>query len=126
LMNITRLQAEGKWFYFERGGNFFSLAIMGRGICISWKGSMERWLEMTKWRKARKKPVVIEYRDVIATTTDPRGRMAEKILTREGALYGYPDVDVIIKGVEGELYPCKKDIFEKTYEKIDAEGNPRR
>lgn len=26
--------------------------------------------------------------------------------------------DWIIKGVNGEYYPCKPDIFEKTYEKI--------
>ena len=26
--------------------------------------------------------------------------------------------DFIIKGVEGEFYPCKPDIFEKTYEKV--------
>ena len=26
--------------------------------------------------------------------------------------------DWIIKGVKGELYPCKPDIFEETYEKI--------
>ena len=27
--------------------------------------------------------------------------------------------DYIIKGIEGELYPCKPDIFEATYEKAD-------
>lgn len=27
--------------------------------------------------------------------------------------------DWIIKGVNGEFYPCKPDIFEKTYEKAD-------
>jgi len=27
--------------------------------------------------------------------------------------------DYIIKGVAGELYPCKPDIFEKTYEKVE-------
>lgn len=27
--------------------------------------------------------------------------------------------DYLIKGVNGELYPCKKDIFEKTYEKVE-------
>ena len=27
--------------------------------------------------------------------------------------------DFIIKGVQGELYPCKPDIFEATYEKVD-------
>lgn len=26
--------------------------------------------------------------------------------------------DYIIKGVNGEFYPCKPDIFEKTYEKV--------
>ena len=27
--------------------------------------------------------------------------------------------DWIIKGVKGELYPCKPDIFEATYESVD-------
>jgi len=27
--------------------------------------------------------------------------------------------DWIIKGIKGELYPCKPDIFEKTYEKVE-------
>lgn len=27
--------------------------------------------------------------------------------------------DYIIKGVNGELYPCKPDIFEMTYESVD-------
>lgn len=29
--------------------------------------------------------------------------------------------DWIIKGVHGEVYPCKPDIFEKTYEKVAEE-----
>lgn len=29
--------------------------------------------------------------------------------------------DYIIKGVNGEFYPCKPDIFDKTYEKFDEE-----
>ena len=29
--------------------------------------------------------------------------------------------DYIIKGVNGEFYPCKPDIFEKTYEKVEEE-----
>lgn len=28
------------------------------------------------------------------------------------------DGDFIIKGVNGEFYPCKSDIFEKTYEEV--------
>lgn len=27
--------------------------------------------------------------------------------------------DYVIKGVEGEYYPCRQDIFEKTYDKVD-------
>jgi hypothetical protein len=27
--------------------------------------------------------------------------------------------DFIIKGVKGEFYPCKPDIFEATYERIN-------
>lgn len=27
--------------------------------------------------------------------------------------------DMIIKGVNGEFYPCKPDIFAKTYEKVE-------
>ena len=27
--------------------------------------------------------------------------------------------DYIIKGIQGELYPCKADIFDATYEKVE-------
>jgi len=30
--------------------------------------------------------------------------------------------DYIIKGISGEVYPCKPDVFENTYEKIKEEG----
>lgn len=29
--------------------------------------------------------------------------------------------DWIIQGINGELYPCKPDIFEKTYEALETE-----
>ena len=29
--------------------------------------------------------------------------------------------DWIIKGVKGEFYPCKPDIFEETYEKVEED-----
>lgn len=29
------------------------------------------------------------------------------------------DGDYIIKGIKGEFYPCKKDIFEETYEEAE-------
>jgi len=41
-----------------------------------------------------------------------------KISTLEGKMTA-SDGDWIIKGVSGEFYPCKPDIFEKAYEKVD-------
>jgi len=29
--------------------------------------------------------------------------------------------DYVIRGVNGEFYPCKPDIFEKTYERVEEE-----
>lgn len=39
------------------------------------------------------------------------------IHTLEGKMYSSIG-DYIIKGVNGEFYPCKPDIFEKTYDAI--------
>lgn len=44
-----------------------------------------------------------------------------KIHTLEGVM-GASKGDYIIRGVNGEFYPCKPDIFEKTYEPV--EGGP--
>ncbi|MEK3933670.1 hypothetical protein MKY55_29200, partial [Bacillus sp. FSL R7-0642] len=41
-----------------------------------------------------------------------------EIKTLEGVMIGKGG-DYIIKGVNGEIYPCKADIFEKTYEAVD-------
>ena len=40
------------------------------------------------------------------------------IKTLEGEMKAMPG-DYIIKGVNGEFYPCKPDIFAKTYEEAD-------
>lgn len=40
------------------------------------------------------------------------------IYTLEGQMVAHPG-DWIIKGVKGELYPCKPDIFEATYEPVE-------
>jgi hypothetical protein len=39
------------------------------------------------------------------------------IQTLEGKLY-ISQTDFILTGVKGERYPCKKDIFEATYEPV--------
>lgn len=58
--------------------------------------------------KFRKKPVIVE-----AYQTD----VELTVQTLEGPLLARPG-DWIITGVNGEQYPCKPDIFEKTYEMV--------
>lgn len=40
------------------------------------------------------------------------------IRTLEGEMHANPG-DFIIKGIKGEIYPCRPDIFEVTYEKAE-------
>ena len=40
------------------------------------------------------------------------------IRTLEGDMYAHIG-DYIVKGIKGEFYPCKKDIFEESYTKLD-------
>lgn len=40
------------------------------------------------------------------------------IFTLEGEMLAGPG-DWIIKGVQGKFYPCKPDIFDQTYERVD-------
>lgn len=66
---------------------------------------------MNKTYKFVKKPIVIE-----AYQTD-----CEMIVqTMEGPLRAAPG-DWIITGVKGEKYPCKPDVFEKTYAPVDKD-----
>lgn len=85
--------------------------------------------------KFRKKPVVIDAAQIgpgiaralpswLADAMDEGavhvyGDGRAQIATLEGNMSA--DIgDWIIKGVKGELYPCKPAIFEATYEPVDA------
>lgn len=50
------------------------------------------------------------------TENNPSGSYLQ-IKTLEGVMTAIVG-DWIIKGVNGEFYPCKPDIFEKTYERV--------
>ena len=85
--------------------------------------------------KYRKKPVVIEAiqytglnvheiagfigTGIFEKETFAKGKFVKQfeIQTLEGPHMATAG-DYIIKGVNGEFYPCKPDIFEKTYEKV--------
>lgn len=88
--------------------------------------------------KYRKKPVIIEAiqfednsdriieihefmgGDTIRVNYEDKDNPYLKIETLEGIMKASVG-DYIIKGVNGEFYPCKPDIFEKTYERVTDE-----
>ena len=87
--------------------------------------------------QAQKKPVVIDFIEINVNTTPEEikswvesfnqkfedyfddNRNTLKVKTLEGTSYDVTTSDVIIRGVQGEYYPCKKDIFEETYKTIE-------
>jgi len=74
--------------------------------------------------KYRKKPVVIEatqwfkHGDHPMVQSNSPDSKTGWIATLEGGYIVSPG-DYIIKGVKGEHYPCKPDIFHATYEKVE-------
>ncbi|MDF9798667.1 hypothetical protein OKW21_003930 [Catalinimonas alkaloidigena] len=86
--------------------------------------------------KYRKKPVTIDAIQWNETDTQYKGVKAWcesfgdrfedhfitddgfKVNTLEGSSYSISPGDYIIRGVKGEYYPCKADIFAETYEAI--------
>ena len=84
-------------------------------------------------KKARKKPVVVEFIQFNGTNaTEIEHWMGQRlnqeyhstgerylfIPTLEGEMRANP-YDYIIKGVNGEFYPCKPFIFEKRYDVVE-------
>lgn len=79
--------------------------------------------------KYKKKPIVIEAMqwndfnlDEVLRFLGVNGTLKSRdtilIDTLEGLMKASIG-DFIIKGVNGEFYPCKPNIFEKTYEKVE-------
>jgi len=80
----------------------------------------------------RKKPVIIEamhytgqnVAQIIAWVGSPSREISEyltgelEIKTLEGNMKAN-EGDWIIRGIKGELYPCKPDIFDETYELVE-------
>ncbi len=81
--------------------------------------------------KVRKKPVVVDAWLIKGSEAD--GELAQAVIdglirycedgsvliaTLEGTMQGFVG-DYIIRGVNGEFYPCKPGIFAKTYESVE-------
>lgn len=71
------------------------------------------------WKLATKRPVDVEYR---GPYTDP-----DVVDTLEGDFeVGQEYIDehggfVIIRGIQGEVYPCALDVFKRTYRTLGGE-----
>jgi hypothetical protein len=76
-------------------------------------------IDAVKWRGDNLASIVRELCDVgkAGTLTSRDGILSIKTL--EGTMQATPG-DWIIRGVKGELYACKPDIFEATYELVDS------
>jgi hypothetical protein len=87
---------------------------------------------MINVKKYRNKPVVVEAMIFTGANADEVDKWinGEKAIpgwgtctllaieTLEGTMYAQVG-DYIIRGVNGEFYPCKPDIFTKTYETLE-------
>lgn len=71
--------------------------------------------EINQWSKG----VVVESPVLEPSKENPTGEYLQ-IHTLEGTMIGIVG-DYIIKGIKGEFYPCKPDIFEQTYEKEEED-----
>ena len=87
----------------------------------------------------RKKPVVIEAMQFtienkdkvfwwanegkrhVSPTFNENGEPTLTISTLEGDMIASLG-DYVIKGIQGEFYPCKPDIFEQTYESVNLDS----
>lgn len=77
--------------------------------------------------KYRKKPVVVDVIQWLGWNASQVKEFCPQAVDR-GTYFVIPTLegnhicdkgDIIIKGVKGEFYPCKPDIFEMTYEKVN-------
>lgn len=74
----------------------------------------------------RKKPAIIEAIQWTGKNLSEIDNFMGGIVENKGAIVIHtlegdmeaPIGDYIIKGVNGEFYPCKPDIFDKTYEEV--------
>jgi len=78
---------------------------------IQWTGdNLEDIIKFTGLHHSALKWTWEEYQEVVR-------QEGLKIFTLEGS-YMATIEDYIIKGIKGEFYPCKPDIFEETYDEV--------
>ena len=76
---------------------------------VQWKNGkvseVTEWISEALYKDPKEVGAIMRFKDEI------------RIFTLEGHMTAI-DGDYIIRGVEGELYPCKPEIFKKTYDAV--------
>ena len=84
---------------------------------MQWDGGWPTLHDLCAWASSGDdpddEPTLLYEHDALTDVTDSITRVS--VATLEGPLNVSPG-DWIIKGVQGEFYPCKPDIFDATYE----------
>lgn len=75
---------------------------------------IDAWLFDGSWESAR---AFVEHNKAIRWGSRGTGGGFVSIETLEGTMIAEPG-DYIIRGVKGEYYPCKPDIFAATYDPV--------
>jgi hypothetical protein len=79
------------------------------------------------WGKCRKKPVEVEFREPIHNREVQGANSVidsyELLETLEGNHEARKGIDFVIRGVHGEIYPIKRNIFVKTYDVLTEPTN---
>lgn len=76
------------------------------------------------WDGVNRNAIILHLASSGATVGRPKISGYVEIHTLEGVMRGEVG-DYIIRGVKGEFYPCKPDIFEATYERVEGHIIPR-
>jgi hypothetical protein len=141
---LTSKSLPGPWLHHELKGYGEQIVC---GICRGSGNSQERQKQIMdrfheirktiRMAKFRKKPVVIDAVLWDGTNFDlirefaNRGQSGVQVRydegnliidTLEGKMTALPG-DMIIRGVKGEYYPCKPDIFQATYDAVEEPGS---
>jgi hypothetical protein len=88
-------------------------------VCLQW----DLWNEMCEFagvgmlEDGKPQGTYVDTNGQATESFSPEFKLGLLIPTLEGLMLGVEN-DWIIKGVKGELYPCKPDIFEATYEAV--------
>lgn len=90
---------------------------------MQWDGSEKAAASIMNWISTA--DGVVTWRKEMLELRAPNGELSQlaapthlRIRTLEGTMMALTG-DWIIKGVKGEFYPCKPDIFEATYERVE-------